>query len=332
MLKPIMPKMDASGVAHLLNEFGRRVMLYGGNPYRAKAYLRAAERVALLTEPLGSLLAQNRLREIPGVGEAIAESITKFYATGSLPSLEKMRAEIPESVLEMLTVPGLRPEKVLKLYRELGIKNLEELEAACKEDRLKSVKGLGPALQRKIILGLQAKQPSQGRHIHRAAELMEGAKASLQRSNLGLQKIEIAGDLRRGNELITDLSLIAQKSGAKVSPLKFGELTVHVANPQRFGAALLFATGSEAHLRQLRRLAQKRGLSLEPNGLYRDGKLLAGRSEKDIYAALGLDFIEPELREGRNEIALARGTDFLLSFSSATFEASCTHTRPPPTV
>jgi DNA polymerase (family X) len=310
MLKPIMPKMDASGVAHLLNEFGRRVMLYGGNPYRAKAYLRAAERVALLTEPLGSLLAQNRLREIPGVGEAIAESITKLYATGSLPSLEKMRAEIPESVLEMLTVPGLRPEKVLKLYRELGIKNLEELEAACKEDRLKSVKGLGPALQRKIILGLQAKQPSQGRHIHRAAELMEGAKASLQRSNLGLQKIEIAGDLRRGNELITDLSLIAQKSGAKVSPLKFGELTVHVANPQRFGAALLFATGSEAHLRQLRRLAQKRGLSLEPNGLYRDGKLLAGRSEKDIYAALGLDFIEPELREGRNEIALARGHRF----------------------
>jgi DNA polymerase (family 10) len=301
-----MPDRDATAIAHLLHEFGRRLMLYGGNPYRAKAYLKAAERVALLTEPIESLIAQNRLREIPGVGDAIADNITKLYETGSHPSLEKMRAEIPESVLEMLTVPGLRPEKVLRLYREVGIKNLEELEAACKEDRLKSVKGLGPALQRKIIAGLQAKQSSQGKHIHRAAELMEAAKASLQRSNLGLQKIEIAGDLRRGSELVTDLCLVAQKPGAKISPLKFGELTVNVASPKRFGAALLYATGSQAHLKQLHRLAQKRGLCLEPNGLYREGKLVAGRSEKDIYTALGLDFIEPELREGRNEIALAR--------------------------
>jgi DNA polymerase (family X) len=301
-----MSNPDATEIASLLNEFGRRAMLYGGNPYRAKAYLRAAEHVALLTEPLGSLIAQNRLIEIPGVGKAIAESITKLYATGSQPSLEKMRADFPESVLEMLSVPGLRPEKVVKLYRELGIKNLEELEAACKEDRLRSVKGLGPALQRKILAGLQAKQSSHGRHLHRAAALMETAKTSLERSDLGLQKIEIAGDLRRGSELITNLSVVAQKPGAKVPPLKFGELTVYVANPQRFGAALLFATGSEGHLKQLRRLAQKEGLSLQPTGLYRDGKLLAARSEKEIYAALRLDFIEPELREGRNEIALAR--------------------------
>jgi DNA polymerase (family 10) len=217
-----------------------------------------------------------------------------------------MRADFPESVLEMLSVPGLRPEKVVKLYKEIGIKNLEELEAACKGDRLKSVKGLGLALQRKILAGLEAKQSSPGRHLHRAAALMETAKTSLERSDLGLQKIEIAGDLRRGSELISNLSVVAQKVGAKVSPLKFGELTVYVANPQRFGAALLFATGSEGHLKQLRRLAQKEGLSLQPTGLYRDGKLFAARSEKEIYAALGLDFIEPELRQGRNEIALAR--------------------------
>jgi DNA polymerase (family X) len=120
----IMSNQDATKIASLLNEFGRRAMLYGGNPYRAKAYLRAAEHVALLTEPLGSLIAQNRLIEIPGVGKAIAESITKLYATGSHPSLEKMRADFPESVLEMLSVPGLRPEKVVKLYKEIGIKIL----------------------------------------------------------------------------------------------------------------------------------------------------------------------------------------------------------------
>ena len=302
-----MPSLDAPEIARLLDEFGRRAMLYGGNPYRAKAYRRAGERVALLTEPIGSLIAENRLREIPGVGEAIAQVITKLHETGSHPSLEKMRAEIPESVLAMLTVPGLRPDKVLKLHKELGISTLEELEDACKRDRLKGVKGLGPALQRKILAGLEERKSSRdGRHIHRAAELLEAAKASLKRSSLGLRKIEVSGDLRRGCEIVSDLSLVAEKSGAKMSPLKFGELTVHMANKQRFGAALLFSTGSEAHLKQLQTIAHKKGLRLGPDGLYRDGKLVAARSEQDIYKALGLPFIEPELREGRDEIALSR--------------------------
>jgi len=146
-------------------------MLYGGNPYRAKAYLRAADSVALLTEPIGDLIAQNRLREIPGVGEAIAGVITTLFQTGSHPSLEKMRADVPNSVLEMLTIPGVRPEKVLKLHKELGIDTIDELEAAAKQDRLKSVKGLGSALQRKILAGLEARQSPRGaRHINRAAD------------------------------------------------------------------------------------------------------------------------------------------------------------------
>jgi DNA polymerase (family 10) len=302
-----MPTLDAPEIARLLDEFGRRAMLYGGNPYRAKAYRRAGERVALLTEPIGSLISENRLREIPGVGEAIAQVITKLHETGSHPSLEKMRAEIPGSVLEILTVPGLRPEKVLKLHKELGISSLEELEDACKRDRLKGVKGLGSALQRRILAGLEERKSSRGgRHVHRAAELMEAARASLTRSNLELRKIEVSGDLRRGCEIVSDLSLVAEKSGGKTAPLKFGELTVHIANQHRFGTALLFSTGSDAHLKQLQGIARKKGLSLEPDGLYRSGRLVAARSEQDIYEALGLPFIEPELREGRGEIALAR--------------------------
>jgi DNA polymerase (family X) len=302
-----MPTIDASEVAGLLTEFGRRAMLCGGNPYRAKAYLRAAERVALLTEPIETLIAQNRLREIPGVGEAIADIIKRLYQTGSHPSLEKMRADAPESVLEMLTIPGLRPEKVLKLHKELGINTLEELETASKQDRLKAVKGLGPALQRKILVGLEARQSTQGaRHIHRAAELLESAKVSLKRANLGLKEIAIAGDLRRGCELVSNLTLVGEKSGSKTSHLKFGELTVHVASQNRFGAALLFATGSEGHLNELRSLAQKKGFSLEPDGLRREGQLVAARTEQEIYGALGLSFIEPELREGRGEVRLAQ--------------------------
>jgi DNA polymerase (family 10) len=126
---------ESSQVASLLNEFGRRAMLYGGNPYRAKAYLRAAECVALLTEPLDDLVIQQRLQEIPGVGDAIAGVITQLCQTGSHPSLERMRADVPASVLELLTIPGLRPDKVMKVHKELGINTIEELEAAVRKDR-----------------------------------------------------------------------------------------------------------------------------------------------------------------------------------------------------
>jgi DNA polymerase (family 10) len=302
-----MPSPDASDIACLLKEFGRRAMLYGGNPYRAKAYLRAADSVAVLTEPIGDLIAQNRLREIPGVGGAIAGVITTLFETGSHPSLEKMRADIPDRVLEMLTISGLRPEKVLKLHRELGIDTIDELEAAAKQNRLQSVKGLGPALQRKILAGLEVRRSSLGaRHIHRAADLLSIARANLENSGLGLKAIMVAGDLRRGSELVSDLALVAEKEVPETLQLRFGELTVHVANQDRLGAALLFATGSESHLDQLQTLAKKKGLSLDANGLRRNGKVIAARTEEEIYDALGIQFIEPELREGRGEIALAR--------------------------
>jgi DNA polymerase (family 10) len=277
-------------------------MLLGGNPYRAKAYLRAAERIALLSEPIKDLVAQNRLRDIPGVGEAIAQFITQVYKTGSHPALERMRAEIPESVLEMLTIPGLRPDKVLKLHSELGIDNLEDLEAACKQDRLKNVKGFGPSLQRKIVAGLETRNTFQrAKHLHRAADLLETAKASLVRSGLGLRRIEIAGDFRRGCELVSALSMVGEQAAPEATRVNFGELTLHLTTKRRFGCAWLFATGSDAHLKQLQNLALKKGMSLEPDGLYRDGKLVASRTEEEIYEALGLAFIDPELREGRGE-------------------------------
>jgi DNA polymerase (family 10) len=242
-----MPHLDASSIASLLREFGRRTRLYGGNPYRAKAYLRAADSVGLLTQPIGELIAANRLLEIPGVGDAIAGVITTLFETGSHPTLEKMRAEVPESVLEMLTIPGLRPEKVLKLHKELGIATIEELEVAAKQDRLRGVPGLGPALQRKILAGLETRRSSLGaKHIHRAAELLATARDNLENSNLGLKAITVAGDFRRGSELVSDLALVAEKEVAEAAQLRFGELTVHVANHDRLGAARLFPPARRA--------------------------------------------------------------------------------------
>jgi DNA polymerase (family 10) len=301
-------KLDASGVAALLAEYGRRSALRGGNPYRAKAYLKAAENLLGLGEPLGRVVAENRLTEIPGVGESIADIITKLHRCGTHPSLEKLRKEVPAGVLDMLSIPGLRPDKVLKIHQTLGINSLDELESAAREDRLKGVKGLGPALQRKILQGIEIRRTTKGaRHIHRAAQLLHRAEQSLRRSAADLTRIQPVGDFRRGAELVADLSLIAQTNrGSSPTHVRHGELSVHLTDKARFGITQLLSTGSAAHLEQLRELANQRGMELTPDGLRKGGKVVAAATEQAIYKTLGLPFIPPELREGRNEIALAR--------------------------
>ena len=142
-----MPKADTQQVAKLLREYAQRTALRGGNPYRAKAYSRAADSLAALAQPLDDLIEENRLTEIPGVGDAIADIITKLHRNGTHPSLEKLRKEIPVGVMELLSVPGLRPDKALRLYKDLGITSHTELEAAAKDDRIRKAKGRGSALR-----------------------------------------------------------------------------------------------------------------------------------------------------------------------------------------
>src|SRR4051812_42105995 len=178
-----MTGLDAAAVARLLVEFGRRMELAGENPYRARAYAKAAEGLRALTEPLEDLVAQGRLREIPGVGEGIAERIRTLQRAGTHPKLETLRQQVPAGVLEMLNLPGLRADRVLKIYQQLGIASLDALEQAARADKLKDVKGLGPALQRKILEGLEILRRGHGqRHVHRAEQLLQSAQANLQKS------------------------------------------------------------------------------------------------------------------------------------------------------
>jgi DNA polymerase (family 10) len=304
-----MSDLDASAVAKLLAEFGQRNALRGGNPYRARAYRRAAESLLALTTPLSDLIAQDRLRDIPGVGTAIADIIRKLHATGSHPALDAMRKEIPEGVLDMLTIPGLRPDRVAKIYKELGIGSIEELEQAATEGRLKGIKGLGLALERKILQGLELRRCGHGRrHLHRAAALLTTAEENLRASHLGLKRITPAGNFRRGCELVDDLVLVAEAPSLEGPPQILQastELSVHLAGPRSYGAALLHATGSADHIKALRAFAETKGLSLDKDGLRRRSKIIAGKAETDIYAALGLPFIEPKLREGDDEVELA---------------------------
>jgi DNA polymerase (family 10) len=209
------PKDDTQEIARLLREYAQRSALRGGNPYRAKAYSRAADSLAALAVPIEPLIDEGRLTEIPGVGEAIADIVTKLHHTGTHPSLEKLRQDTPAGVLELLSVPGLRPEKVLRLYNDLGITSLAELEQAAKEDRIKKAKGLGAALQTKILQNLAIAKNGQGRlHLHRAAALLEHAKESLRNSRPELKRLTVAGDFRRGCELIRDLAIVAEVPGS----------------------------------------------------------------------------------------------------------------------
>ncbi len=253
------------------------------------------------------LVAEDRLTEIPGVGEAIADIITKLHKSGTHPSLEKLRKEIPEGVLEMLAVPGLRPDKVLRLYKDLGIASLAELEAAAKDDRIKNAKGLGASLQAKILQNLAIAKSGEGRlHLHRAAALLAHAKDSIRKSQPELKRVTVAGDFRRGCELVGNLAIVAEapEAGKMAETPAAGGLQIRLSDRKHFGAALLFATGSAAHIEKLHALAADNGMRLEPDGLRKGRTLIAG-DEADIYRALGLPFIEPELREGRGEIELA---------------------------
>jgi len=302
-----MASTDTQTVARLLREYAQRTALRGGNPYRAKAYLRAAESLGALAAPLHELIEEDRLTEIPGIGDAIADMVTKLHRDGTHPSLEKLRKDFPAGVLEMLTVPGLRPDKVLRLHRDLGITSLAELEAAANEDRISKAKGLGAALQARILQTLAiAKSSADQLHLHRAAAMLEHAQKALAKAQPGLKHVTIAGDFRRGCELVTDLALVAEtpKRAGRTPVQKSSGLRVVLADRQHFGAALLHTTGSPEHFEQLRALAQKNGMRLDPNGLHK-GRSVVAATEADIYRALGLPFIEPELREGRGEIERA---------------------------
>jgi DNA polymerase (family X) len=299
--------LDASGVARLLTEYGQRLELAGENPYRARAYYKAAESLGALTAPLADIVAEDRLRDIPGIGPAIAARIRALHETGTDPALEEMRRQVPAGVLAMLGIPDIRTRDVLRIHKELDVSSLTELENACRLDLLKDRKGLGAALQKKVLDGLALMRRSRGQMLlHRASERLEAAIANLRRSHRDLTRIVAAGDARRGCEVVGDLSIVACGRDDAEGPVRLGQgIALHVAEPALYGVALLRATGSAAHLRDLEAFAAGRGFALDDNGLRRGRHAIPCPEEANVYAALGLPFIAPELREGRGEIELA---------------------------
>ena len=299
--------LDTTAVSHLLMEIGQRMELAGELPFKARAYYTAAENLMAITTPLSELIAKGKLRDIPGVGEAIAEKIIKLHKTGTHPTLEFLREQFPAGVLEIMRVPGLGPKKAAVIYNELKITSLLELEEACKAGRLKEYKGLGAKLEIKILQGIEFMRKASGqRFIDAAQEHLQLARRSLQEAHPEIERIEFAGSFRRGCEVVDDPSLVVFSTGPFQKLDVPGDVAVHVSDRNHFAATWLFATGSKAHLNGLCALASSRGMTLNARGLSREDVEIACNDERDIYAALGLTFIEPELRERRGEIELAQ--------------------------
>lgn len=300
--------LDGAQVARLLLELARLSELAGDNPYKARAYARAAEALSALPLPLGELVARSALRDIPGVGPAIADKIARLHRTGTDPALEALRRRIPAGLVEMLAIPGLSAKQALQVHRKSGIETVVALQEACARGDL-AAKGFAAALERKVLQGLELQRRGQGRRLlHRATELMAEAAAHLARSRPELQRIAVAGDVRRGCELVADLRLVAQvdRRVREIGEIALdGDIRLHLADERRYGVALVLATGSPEHVEGLRAVAAARGFSLDGRGLRRQGRLVPCREEAQVYAALGLPPIPPELREGRGEIERA---------------------------
>ena len=304
---PRTKKLQTAEVISLLREIGQRMQLQGGNPFRARAYRTAADSLSAVTSPLEKIIAAGELTSIPGVGNAIAGVIERLYTTGSDPALETLRKDIPQGVLHMLSIPGMRANQVLKLYQTTGISNVDALQKAIESGELEGKKGVTPAFQQKVLQGLNIhREAGHKQHIHQATALLESAKRNLGHTHPELRSITVAGDLRRQCELVGDLSLVAISDKPRAAKPVLGGIRLHLCHEGNFGSTLLFATGSAAHIQSLQARAKEKHLTLTPDGLTNGKQRMSSRTEEEIYEALGLAFIPPELREGDGEIEQAK--------------------------
>lgn len=323
--------MRAAEVADVLEEIGRLLEFKGENPFKVRAYANAARALADLGEPLDAVLAEGRLRDIPGIGAAIADKIVTYAESGSIPLLERLRGEIPAGLLDLVAVPGLGVKRARAAFETLGITSLDDLEAAAASGRLAEVPGFGEKTARTILAGLERVRAYTGRWLAAEARPLAERLLAALREDPDVVRAEIAGGLRRAMETVHDVDLVAASVDAATVLDHFAALpavaavtargdtkaTVRLAGgipadlrvvaPAAFPFALQYFTGSQAHNTRLRGLARRRGLKLNEYELLRkDGTPLECADEAAVYAALGLEWIPPEIREDRGEVEAAR--------------------------
>lgn len=300
--------------------------------FKPRAYQRAAVNVESLAEDIETLVASDRLREIPGVGEAIAEKIREYVTSGKLRYLEELQKQVPDSLLALMNLSGVGPKTAQRLHDEFQIRNLDDLRKALDEHRLLGHKGIGEKTEEELRKALGTAGEQKRVSISKAHRVAEEMRAHL--THAGLRgRMEFAGSFRRGRDTVGDLDLLVEASekeaGAVIDAFTdFGRVRdvvekggtrsrvvlsdglhvdLRVVAPTSFGAALVYFTGSKEHNIALRSLALRQGFTLNEYALSRkkDGKPLPSVTEEAVYQRLGLQWVPPELRENRGEIDLA---------------------------
>ncbi|GIX04869.1 MAG: DNA polymerase/3'-5' exonuclease PolX [Planctomycetaceae bacterium] len=323
--------MQNVALAAAFEELADLLELQGANPFRVRAYRQAARTLESWPQPIADLLQDPsfKLTELPGIGDDLAQKIKTLVETGELPQLEALRRQYPADVLQMLKIPGLGPKKVATPLRELAIHSLAELKHAAETGRIAQLKGFGAKTEHTILQGLQLLEQAGQRVLLSVAKPWAEAIVHDLRQVPHVQQVEAAGSLRRRRETCGDLDILAVSSQPQVvmdrlaaHPLVAAvlargdtkqrvrlhggmELDLRVVPAESYGAALQYFTGSKEHNLALRRRAQERGLKINEYGVFRGDQYLGGRTEEEVYAAVGLPWIPPELRENRGEIELA---------------------------
>jgi len=319
-------------VADILYMIADLLDLKGDIFFKTRAYRIAAQTIEALDEDVEKLVNQGRIESIPGVGEALARKIAELVQTGKLEYLERLKKEVPTGLIDLLGIPGLGPKKVAALYKNLGITNTQELREATNKGELRTLEGFGEITERNILRGIQLREKTSGRVLLNVAYEDGTRYITYLKRCKQIEKINIAGSLRRMKETIGDLDIlissknpetimqyfvsypeVAQvlaKGATKSSVLLNDNLQVdlRVVEEKSYGAAFQYFTGSKDHNVTLRGLAIRKGYKLNEYGLFDKNteKYVAGKTEEDIYKKIGFPYIEPELRENRGEFEAAK--------------------------
>lgn len=323
--------MTNSHIADAFDLIGDILDFQGANPFRVRAYRNSARTIRDYTEPLAAMVEtqKEKLTEIDGIGDDLAAKIITLVQTGTLPMLEDLKKQVPDSVLALLRIPGLGPKKAAALHKQLGIQTLEQLKAACDEHKVRELKGFGEKTEQLILQGMSiAQQASQRLYWAEADQFVQDLRDHFKGCKT-IEQLEFAGSYRRGKETVGDLDIlvVAKKPDEAMDCLeKFPETTqvigrgdtkmsirtangfqidLRVVPAESFGAALQYFTGSKEHNVILRGRAKDNGLKINEWGVFRikgdKETRIGGATEAEVYDTLKLPLFPPEIREGRRE-------------------------------
>lgn len=325
--------MENAEVTRVFREYADLLELTNANPFRVRAYLNAARTIDSLTQPLEQLARSpdDGLTELPGIGEDLAGKIREIVRTGSLRAFRQLQKEVPGGLVSLMQLPGLGPKRAQALYKALGIHSLRQLETAARKHRLREVAGFGPRTEERLLHELEQRHTEEHRVLRPVAAQYGEALLGWLRALPGVLRAELAGSYRRCRETVGDLDiLVTCRAGTPVIrrfteypevkavlaagttkssiQLQCGlQADLRVLQEASYGAGLYYFTGSKAHNIAIRHRGQRRGLKINEYGVFKGARRVAGREESEVFKAVGLPWIPPELREDRGEIEAAAG-------------------------